>query len=416
MRKFILLPSILFILTLFITGCYDKRELEKQSYVIAIGVDQAEEEHKYSVTFQIANPEAGSLITGGGTQEKPRETITIVANDLITAANTANSIVTKEITLDHTKVIVVSEELARSGEMIRFMQSTTRTTQIRPGVQLVVSKEKAETFLNNNHPTLESRPHKYYQFMLHRAKETGNIPESDFHRFFQITEGDAGLFLAIYATSEKEDYKESGKEDELIAGEIPAKGENPVEFMGSAVLKEGKMIDVLSGQATRLANVFDVTTNMNDLASTYKDPLAEEYDISASYVQRREPEVNITYHKDKPTVIDVNVPFSIEVLAIPSLVNYAESKEKQKILKDSIEKSLEKKSRELIKKTQEEYGTDPFYWSLFVRKNFLTIKEYEEANWNKKIYPNAEINVNFELNMIEFGKMIKDTNLSELRD
>ncbi|QDP38787.1 Ger(x)C family spore germination protein [Radiobacillus deserti] len=417
MKKLILLWFLFLVVIVLLTGCYDKRELEQQSYVIAVGVDKAEDK-KFKFTFQIANPEVGSMITGGGSKEEADEIVSVTANDLITAANTANSTVTKEITLDHSKVIVVSEELAKSGDLLRFMQSTTRTTQIRPGVQLVVSKEKAETFIKSNNPTLETRPHKYYQFMLNRAHETGIIPNSDIHRFFQITEGDADLFLAIYATAEKkkEDIKEEGKEDEFIAGQIPVDGQNPVEFMGSAVFKEGIMIDTLDGQETRLANVFDVTLNMQDLASTYDDPLAKEYDISASYVQRRDPKIDVQYHKNKPTVIHVTVPFSIEVLAIPSLINYAEDQEKQEILRKSISNNLEEKAQKLIKKTQEDYGAEPFYWSLYVRKYFLSIPEYEEADWNKKIYPDAEIHVDFQLNMIEFGKIMSDTDLDETRD
>src|SRR5690554_2969430 len=43
-------------LVILLVGCEDIIELEKQSYVIAIGIDQTEQEGIYQFTFQIANP------------------------------------------------------------------------------------------------------------------------------------------------------------------------------------------------------------------------------------------------------------------------------------------------------------------------------------------------------------------------
>ncbi|MDL4839126.1 Ger(x)C family spore germination protein [Aquibacillus rhizosphaerae] len=413
-KKIRLLLS-LFLLFLLV-GCYDKIELEQQSYAVALGVDQTDEKGVYRFTFQITNPEVGYSAGGGSADEPPNETVTTTGSDILTAMSTVNSFVSKRMTLDHTKVIVISEELARSGDFIQIIQSASRTTQIRRAVQIVVSKEKAADFLNNIKPKMEARTHKYFQYMITRAKQTGIIPDADIHRFFQITEGDADLFLAIYATNEKSEPKEDGNEDEFIAGEIPHEGGSETQFMGSAVFKEGKMIDVLDGQATRLSHVLDYTLDMDELLSTYPDPIKHEYRISADYIQKTAAEVKIDYQKNKKTKIDVTVPFQIEVLAIPSLVDYAQNIEYQEMLKQSIEEDLEKKADDLIKKTQEEYSSEPFYWSLFIRNEFKDVPAYEEADWNKKIYPNADITINFDLERLGFGKMLNDTNLSEVRD
>jgi len=410
--------KIIFILTLLIllTGCYDKAELEQQSYVIAIGLDKAEKEGTFSFTFQIANPEVGSTLSAGS-DEEPDETITITGNDILTATNTANSFVTKRIVLDQTKVIVVSEELARSEDFLRIIQSASRTPQIRRGVEMIVSKEKASDFLNNNDPKMEQRPHKYYQYMLNRAKQTGIIPEADLHRFFQITEGDADLFLAIYATTEKVNTEATGTEDEYIAGQIQQQGGNVTQFMGSAVFKEGMLIDIFNGQETRICNTLDNTMDMEELLSTYPDPINPKYRISADYSQKEDPKIDVTYNKkENHAKINVTVSFEIEVLAIPSMIDYAQNDKNQKVLRKSIEKNLENKTNELIRRSQEEYGSDPFYWSIYIRKFFKDIPAYEEGDWNKKIFPNADINVNYVLKRLQFGKMLNDSNLNDVRD
>ncbi|WP_208587119.1 Ger(x)C family spore germination protein [Gracilibacillus suaedae] len=410
------LLMFLFIM-LLLAGCYDRIELEQQSYVVAMGIDKTDRKGVYAFTYQIANPEVGSAAGQGGADEAPAEIVTVDGADILSATHTANSFVTKKITLDHTKVIVVSEELARDEDFIRVIQSASRSPQIRRGVQLVVSREDASDFINNNKPLMEQRPHKYYQFMLDRATQTGIIPEATLHRFFQITEGDADLFLAIYATTEQSDQTENKKtEDQYIAGEIPQIGGSPTQFMGSAVFKEGQMIDTFTGEETRFAQILDNTLEMETLFATIPDPLMPEYQIAYNYSQKEDPSINIQYHKEKPTTIDVQIPYQAEILAVPSLIKYSQNKEYQKVLRETLTKRLNEKTAELVRKSQEEYRSDPFYWSLYVRKYFKDVKDYEEADWHKKIYPNAKITVNYKMEKLEFGKMINDSNLDEVRD
>lgn len=97
----------------------------------------------------------------------------------------ANASVAKAITLDQARVVIVSQELARSKEFINVMQSAPSTVDLRLNAQLVISKEKAEDFIKQNKPKLETRPHKYFQFMLDRAKETGVIPDAPWFGTFR---------------------------------------------------------------------------------------------------------------------------------------------------------------------------------------------------------------------------------------
>ncbi|RCW64589.1 Ger(x)C family spore germination protein [Saliterribacillus persicus] len=414
MRKKNIFLICIFIMV-FPSGCNDRQELEQQSYVVAIGVDKAEEEDKYDFTYQIANPEVGSSSSQGGTNEPPSEIVTITGNDVLTATYTANAFVSKKITLDHTKVIIVSEELARDENFLRVLQAAARTPQIRRGVELIVSKEKAREFIQLNKPVTETRPHKYFLSILNRVTRSGLSPNSELHRFFQITEGDADLFLSTYASAIPSEEGE-GNEDEYLAGQIPKLGGSPTQFMGAAVFKEGIMIDTLNGHETRLVNILDPTMDIENFITTFKDPIEPKFRVSIGYSQDKDPNISITYNKDKPSLIEVTVDFKAEVIAIPSLVDYSQNPDYQKRLINQIISELEEQTNKLIEKSQKEYGTDPFYWSLFVRKHFLDVKAYEKADWNKVIYPNAKIKVRYNLQNLEFGKMLNDTSLEEVRD
>lgn len=401
--------------TLTLIGCEDLMELEKQSYVIAVGVDLTEEEGLYNFTFQIANPESQ-----GGSGEDDQlsdQTISIPTSDLITATDIANNFVTKKINLDHTRVMIISEELARSGKFISILQPSSRTTQMRRNIQIIVSKENAEDFLSTASPTLESKPHKYYQFMITRAHETGVIPDADFHRFFQITEGKDDLFLGIYASALDEGDDLSKPSIQKIAGELVTSGGNPAQFMGSAVFQHGKMIDILNAQETRIANILNKTVDMDDVISGIPDPVEPTYNISGNFIQKVTPDINIQYDAEKNhATIDLVLPFEFETVAIPSMIGYSNNDELKKLLKKSIEEHYNLIIKNLITKTQEIYRADPFHWSIFIRRFFKDIPSFEEANWSENIYPNADITVKVKLQRLEFGKSLYDTNLNEMSD
>ncbi|SDC49308.1 germination protein, Ger(x)C family [Terribacillus halophilus] len=414
MKKIIVILFLIFLPAL-LGGCFDQKELEEQAFVVSIGVDKTDTRGVFRFSFQIANPEVGSSATGTSTKEPAQAVISVLGSDFLTATNAANATVAKEITLNQARVVIISEKLARSKEFIHLMQSAPSTVDLKLNAQLVVSKENAETFIRNNKPRLESRPHKYYQYMLDRAKETGIIPDAPLVRFFQITEGDADLFIAPYATTIRDDETEIGEEDHYKAGEIPVKGESQTQFMGSAVFREGQMISTLTGEENRFCLMFDSTLAQKDILISFNDPLMKEYQV-AGRLDINNVKVKVDYKKEKQTTINVFVDFNINIHAIPSTVDYIQSLEKQRILKNSIEKQIKNRGERFINKTQEKFKAEPFYWSLHIRHKFLDIKQYEKADWMNKIYPNAQVRLHFNLEGLEFGKMLRETDIEEVRD
>ena len=260
------------------------------------------------------------------------------------------------------------------------------------------------------------RPHRYYQFLIDRATETGLVPESTINRFFAITDADADLFLAMYGSVE-EKKKEIGfhDEDKYIAGQVPKTGGNPVQLMGSAVFKEGRMIGKLSGEETRIARLLDNTSNNRDLFSSFPDPLDKRYKIAVRIQKTRNTKINIKLRKGPPK-IEVKYPVEIRVLSVPSLINYASNTENQLKLKQALESKMKKNAENLIARTQNEFKSEPFYWSLYVRPLFSSVKEYEEWDWTNKNYPFADIKITMDMQITGFGKQLKEVDLKRVRD
>jgi spore germination protein KC len=408
--------SLVMGIVLTLSGCWDHKELDEKAYVIGIGLDQHRAEGKVRVTYIIANPEVGSQQTGGGTNEPAQEIITLAADDFISSRNTANTVVSKEISYDLLRVIIVSEDLAKESNFIRWIYSAAKDREIKRSTDLIVTKEDAAQFIANNKPKLETRPHKYFEFMIQRGQETGMIPDTDLNEFFRVTESDADLFLAIYATTEKEESDRSNmSDDNFMAGEIQIEGKtNDAQFVGSAVFKEGIMIGKITGEETRISSLLDDTWDIADFNTTFKDPFDDRYRISARISKKSDNQFHFKQQFGRP-VIDIRVPLYIEVLSDPSMINYAKNKRKVDELKQSMKEAIEKKMTQYITRTQKEFKGEPFHLSIPIRKEFGTLSEFRDFDWMKS-YPEAEVKVNVDIRFGEFGRQTKLPKLEEVRD
>ncbi len=389
-----------------LSGCWDKAELEEQAYVVVMGLDQHEEdENAVKVTFQIANPQVGSSARGDEADEPPSDIVTLVASDVAIAKEQVHAIVTRKISFRHLATLIVSEKLARSDQHHQLIASLIIDPEVRHAMSFIVSKEEAKDFIHANKPRLETRPHKYFQFMRERWREIGYVPDSNLNRYFQRLGGE--LFLAAYATAEKNNAQQPRKG--YLAGELPQEGGDPVQIIGSAVFRYGKMIGTLNGRETRTALFLREQSFVRNAMETFTDPLNEKFEISARIIEAYDPDIKLNLKKN-PIEIDVTIPVRLQMVSDLSLTDYSTNLKNQTRLKKSIQKQLEKRTMEMIKKTQEEYQSEPFLWYLNARRHFRTLKEYEAFNWSEK-YKNAKVSVQYEVEIANFGEQTKPAKL-----
>ncbi|MCH1627373.1 Ger(x)C family spore germination protein [Ferdinandcohnia quinoae] len=408
-----ILPFI--ILTFLLTGCWSQKEIDKSAYVIGIGIDKSEQQGKIKVTYLISNPEVGSTQEGGNTNEPPQEIITIEANSIIDSRDVANAVVAKEITYDILDVIIVSEELAKEKDFIRWIYDTTKDREIRRDTKLIITKENASEFITRNKPKLETRLHKYFEILLNHTNNIGLVPKSELHTFFRITESGADLFLAIYATTIKEEHIERKDDDSLIAGELKVEGNtNPTQFLGSAVFKNGQMIAKLSAEETRLSQLLNKAMIKADFLTSFPDPFMKKSMITAKIQQISQPEVKIDVTK-KPPSIAATIPLEVEILTDHAMINYAKNRDKRDDLKKYLKNRIEEKYVKLIKRTQDDFKGQPFGFSLPARKYFLTIPQFEAYDWMHS-YPDADVKVSVDITFGEFGRQSELPSYGGIRD
>ena len=416
MSNKVIILGLISLSLIFLTGCWDRIELEEQAYIVVVGLDKdGGDGTSVSVTYQISNPQGGlSTPTGGSEKEPPSEIITVKAPDIISAQDLMSSNISRSPSFSQTRTLVVSEELARTKKFLPLLEAAMRKSQIQRDIFFIVSKERASDFIRNNSPVLIQRPHKFYDYMAKQGEETGMLSKSTIHKFLQLTEGDDGIFLAIYGTTEPRVTKKDGNEDEYLAGQVPEQGGNTIQLIGSAAFKEGKLVGLITGEETRISQLLRENYKVDSMIATFPDPLSEKYRVTASVTKSAKTKIKMDLTKDEP-VIDVTVPLTMDIVAIPSMIDYVENEENQRKLNNFISEVLTKKFERLIERTQEEFIGEPFAWSLIVRRNFKTSKEYFNYNWFEK-YPKAKVSLSFDITFNNFGKQRRPPKLNEIRD
>jgi spore germination protein KC len=402
----LLVMSLLIITAAVSTSCWDKQEVEELGYVAVIGID-SRKDGMLDITFQTSNPQVGTS-TQMDVDEPASEIITFPASGTFTARELASISATRRLTFAHVRAVIVGEQFAKSEHFFRQLEVILRDRDFRSEINLIVSREKASDFIRNNDPQMETNIMKYYTFMSKRWRETGISPISTLFRFVQRTQDNAGAFLAIYATTKELSPKEMAENDaDYTAGQLDKRGGNPTQMIGSAVFKKGRMIGTLTGDETRMAYILRIGQGLERSSFDFPDPLHPEYRISGR-ASSKKPRVSMDLKSTAPK-IDVIVPFKIEAIAMPSFINYVTDLEKQKLLKQSIEEYMETKAKTLIKKTQEEFGAEPFQWGTYARRHFSLTEEYWQYDWMKK-YPSAEVYVKFDVEIENFGRELNPPN------
>lgn len=397
-----IIAFLLACVALLLGGCWDKLELEEQAFVVVLGLDKAPD-GLVSVTFQVANPQVGSSDKGAAQNEPPSDIVTFAAPDILSAKEIANSVITRKISFAHLRTIIISQAFAGSELFNHVIGSSIRDPEMRRETNLIISRERAADFIARNNPRLETRPHKYYAFMQERWRDTGYVPSSTLNRYFQRLSRDT-LFLAIYGTTKRTKTKYAREEDQYRAGEIPQRNGDPVQIMGSAVFKSGRMVGTITGEETRMALFLRRKSMAHSYISSYPDPIRPGYQVTARLIKDGDTRVKMDLSRERPD-IHVTLPLRAQILSIPSFTDYAENPGKQEKLRKSIEDSLKEKMDAFIAKTQQTYECEPFLWHLVARKHFWTLQAYQKYDWGAH-FSKAKVQVTIRMRIESFGKQI----------
>lgn len=395
MRYKLMLVTIM-ALSVLLAGCRTSKETDEVAFIVAMGLDKAEQ-GKIKVTYQIVVPRAAGGLQGTAQEIKggPAIISSITAPDIPEARNLLSASMSRYANLSHMKAIIISEDLAQSGisDIIAPLQ---RYREFRGGIFILVVKGKAEDFMAGNQPKFDYLPTKFYESFEFSSEQSSYHLRADLHDFYIRLKDQGASPYATYIglnplTGEDKPAGEKSpniKADDYLAGDIPRTGTaNPGEFIGTAVFSGGKMVGTLDSAETRLLAILksDFPRGFMVLA----DPLEAQKALTVNMRLGSAPKIDVDLI-DGQEVIKINLFLEGEMASIPSGINY-EKVGYREPLEEEISKLVTQEMQGFIRHTQE-LGSDVAGFGYHLRSHFSTYDKLQEANL-EELYKTANVEV-----------------------
>lgn len=396
------LVFLLFLLVPLLTGCWDSREIEKRAVILAIGIDRAgpdaeeqeenvghkeeripiPEEQMIELIAQIAVP--GRIPLGpqtGGGEQKPVLVVHVFGHTIEDAMLNLQQEISDEVFLGHLRVIVLNEEVAKDG-VNRFNDYLRRNPEIRRTASLVVSKEKASTYMEMV-PELERVPSLYLATMVENLVELGKFPESFI-----------GLFWSILSSKGQDGYLPYFK----------IKGKETIQINGLAYFKGDKMV----GKTTP-PEIGSFMAGIGEEEGGYGAfvEVPDTDEVVLVRAMERKTRIKATLKNGKPHIL-VKVRYESNIDEKESLDIDIKTDEDIRSLEKAFSKRTSQTLRDLISKTQKAksdiFGFGEHFRAKFPRYWSKNVKTKE--NW-QNIYENLSVDVEIATHIRRVGMKAK---------
>lgn len=410
MRRLVMMIVTGVLMISMLTGCFGDVEVNDWAYAYTVGLEKGVS-NKTRFTIQIPTLKGDG---GEDSEESSQMTsdgytyISIDAPSSLSGANMINTALSRKVNFMHTKIFVVSEDLAREG-IGDILNAFLRFGQLRMITQLVIVKGSAREFIKNNKLVIGKSLPKTEEDIMNQEANAGlidNIGIGEIVGQMKLLTMQATAPLAKLNDFSNQDYGEDNpgqlkSTGNYYAGELPRTGGDKAEYIGSAIFDGDKMVGELSGDETRMKLI--ASGEFQRAFITIEDPMKEGVPETFDVRQQKPPDIKVTLNGDSP-IIDLKVFLEGDLIALRTNINY-ESKELKPVLENALEKYIKTEIERTIDKCKK-LNCDVFAFGNEAIKKFATIQEWEAYNW-KSHFKNAEVNVEVRFILRRTGTQIK---------
>jgi len=393
--------SIIIISAILLSGCSYGSDVENQAFIVAIGIDKGDS-FPLKATFVFANPSGGS---SGGEEKSPSspkpDSVTVEAPTIYSAVRKLDSIKSKAINMSHIKIVVFSDKIAKEG-VKKHLTAFASSRDFRPNTYVCISEGEAGEYLKKVKPAQETFIEKYYDNIMRKVASDKVNEAYLYYLYFNVSESFSGSLVPLAALNKNETSSPAPGtnpdsddfEYDAKAGEILRDAENPAEMLGSAIMKNDKMVGTLGSFHTDLARIICDEYYPRNYSIKYSP---ENEFLTIRIIQNESPQITTEIEGGNPE-ISIYVPISIEYVDAGNIEN---NTEKSNEFCTFLEKKLNEKSEELIYNLQTVYGADVLGLGSSMKKHFPDMAEWEKWSWKDK-YPIAKIKVSFDVEYADF--------------
>lgn len=164
---------ILLFLSLFVAGCWDRRELQERNFVLAVAIDTADaglkagqgtevknietfvQPHglkKYRLSLQLLKPS-----TGGDRKDKTKTyVISNTGESMFEMVRDMLGQSSKSLWFEHLQVIIISESVFKKAGLEEILDFFKRDSEMRSRIKIYITSREAKDFLEYNPPSKEA--------------------------------------------------------------------------------------------------------------------------------------------------------------------------------------------------------------------------------------------------------------------
>ncbi|MDQ0062592.1 Ger(x)C family spore germination protein [Paenibacillus harenae] len=243
-----------FLMLALLTGCWDRTEMDELAFVMASGIDLADD-GQVEVTLQIALPTGiPSSLTTGGKAKKPVLVVSAKGKDGMEALGKLQQQLSRRINLGHRGVFVFGEKYARNG-IVEAVDTLLRSSESRFNSFILTSSGTTAKEILNSPYQLESIP----------SIGISNMQDNDFSfsvKTDKFIEMSASLEVSAVTGAIRTINKKTDSETFMIDK--------------SAVYRKNKLVGFLSGKELKAFRLFK--GNFNGMRFTVQmEPPKESY-------------------------------------------------------------------------------------------------------------------------------------------
>ncbi|RJX21445.1 MAG: hypothetical protein C4575_04435 [Desulforudis sp.] len=185
---------------------------------------------------------------------------------------------------------------------------------------------------------------------------------------------------------------------EQIAGDVTRRGGVPVEFMGAAVFKAGRMVGAVNGDEVGVVKF--VKGEIEETFEHIPDPCKRDKLIVVRIFPRQRPEIEIDLRGTGPPRVMATVFLEGDIVSIQGRTEYDEP-ELISVLEREVVKNRNEEAREAVERAQE-LEADIFGFGWQAKKQFLAWRDWEDYRWGEQ-FSHADIEVTFDLKVRRVG-------------
>ena len=398
----IIIVSLFFSLTNYTNS---SENIDNLAYVMAIGIDIGETS-KYKISVQFSTVESAdtgtsSKSSGGNTSGSDQSSNflinTVEADSIDKGIAIINSYIDKEINLSHCKIVIVSEELAKSG-VSPIINSLINKVEIRPDCNIIVSQISTEEFLDTYSPQMEETIAQYYDVISSTATDnayTQSISLSDFYYNLKDDLYEPYATLGTVCNPKMNSNTSKDKSLDAQSKSVQTDSDKPlIKTIGLAVFKNDTLVGYLDGIET-VCHLL-LTNELNNCIINVPSPFSENETVDLYLSNLKDTKIKVRIINGSPYVT-VDYDVSLRILSYNNAIT-ALTEDDLKKVENAANNYITEQIYNYFNKTSKELNTDIAGIGRFALNNFKTISEWDSYNWLEN-YKNCTFKVNAKMSI-----------------